>query len=135
LIPAVIKANIKKSWISPFNRNAITPEARAPSTVSANQNENSHKDDSILYTVMYHCQSPHCVPIVNHESDSSCSHCTVVCHSILSAVNFAGDPGNIILTRQERTMIITVLAYLLYMQMDLKKSTEAKWIQCCFCLL
>jgi hypothetical protein len=72
-----------------LNRNAITPEARVPCRFSAYWNENSQEDDPILY-LQY-------MP-----------HCTVACHSISPSVN-SGDPGNKILTRQER-MMITVLA-------------------------
>jgi hypothetical protein len=132
-----MKVDIRKSGISPFNRIAITPGAGVPYRVSAYQNENSQEDDPILHIqYMQHSQSPHCVPIVNHESDSSCCYCTVAHNTISSAVN-SGDPGNknFDKARENSEDNCTCSVCRLDCTYYFKKSTGAKWIHCCFSLL
>ena len=134
--PQIIKAGFRKTGISPFNRNAIAPEATMPSTVSErNQTENTQ--DELSLQIPY-CSNPNNIRTTRRKAQSAKVHTNGLAPASnaeagpSSSDSITGTTGNQGGNNNEDNSTCSVCgkdyAY------DIKKNTRAKWIQCCFCL-
>lgn len=141
--PQIIRAGFQKTGIFPFNRNAISPEAMAPSAVSEKPvpentpNLNNEREPLAPLVI------PMCEP--NTPGNSRRKSQSAKVHTV--SPTSSTDPGSdqsgmssrprVRCSRNTRTSdeenSLCSGCDLDYKH-DMRKKTGAQWIQCCFCL-